>query len=360
MSWAKSGSDAIRSKWIPHPKFQQAESETLAALLTADPGELIALVGASRVGKSTLIKRVCNAVVGDAVAAPGAMPVVTLVVENNGRNGQLTSKSVAESALIAVQHPIFGQDNPDDPTSIDRIRLIDRTSEATLRTAFEEALKHRRTKYLILDEVHHLLYAWGGRDTAEAMLDSLKCMAARRGIVLILVSAYPILDLFLALPHLIGRKLQIHFERYREDSEKDLLTFDRILLEYSNHLCFSGSNSLRDWNGYLHEGSLGCVGLLRAWIRDALNRAWVSGAAELKREHFEHSRKSDLELQSLAAEIHLGETALRRAEGTAKAATDVPGDGVEVAPKKRRKRGRPFTANPQRFPVGQRRGGYGK
>ena len=232
------------------------------------------------------------------------------------------------------------------------MRKIERTPEAVLRTAFENALRFRGTKYLIIDEAHHLLYARGGIETAAAMLDSLKCLAARTQVVLILVAAYPVIRLLSMLPHLSGRKLQIHFPRYRANTESDVFEFDRILLQYSQLLRFAGSQSLRDWNDFLYSGSLGCIGLLRRWLRSALTKAWIVNAAVISREHFESSRMSDLDLESLLREITIGEESLCSALVTP-VAIEQPGEPTKEGEKRRR--GRPFAANPRRFVVTERR-----
>jgi energy-coupling factor transporter ATP-binding protein EcfA2 len=356
MSWAKEASDIIRAQQIPHPKFRQAESEALAALLTADAGEVVCIVGPSRVGKSHLVSRIGKVLIGD---QPGgdSMPLVSITLENNSTHGSLSSKSFTVAALQAVRHPMFGLEKPGDVWSVERMRLVERTPEGVLRTAFENALRFRGTRYVVVDEAHHLLYARGGVTAAAALLDSLKCLAANTKVVLILVGAYPLLSLLLQSPHLIGRKLQTHFPRYRADVKADVLAFDRILVEYSKSLRFSGSQSLRDWNAYLHEGSLGCLGLARAWIRDALNQAWLRADPTLRVDHFEASRKSASDLQSLISEINAGEDLIRPTDlSVSQSRRDSVTPQVE-APKKRR---RPFTANPRRFGVRERRSPHGK
>lgn len=358
MSWAKIASDAIRQMWIPHPKYRQAESDAFAALVTADPGEVICIVGPSRVGKSSLVTRISESLMGGSMSSEDRMPLVSLVLENNSTHGLLSSKSFTIAALQAVRHPMFGLDKPDDLWSLERMHRVERTPEGVLRTAFENALRYRGTKYLVVDEAHHFLYARGGLPAAAALLDSLKCLAASTGVVLILVGAYPLLDLLFHLPHLIGRKLQTHLPRYRADNRDDVVNFDRILIEYSKPLRFEGALSLRTWNEYLHEGSHGCIGLLRGWIRDALNRAWLADVPVLSMEHFETTRKTPSDLQSLAAEIRLGEERLGYgvpAGASSPTSTTVPRKTVQT-----RERNKPFTANPRRFTVDERRDPHGK
>lgn len=172
----------------------------------------------------------------------------------------------------------------------------------------------------------------------------------------IFVKSDRLLDLLHQLPHLIGRKLQTHLPRYRADVEADVVSFDRILLEYSRSLRFDGVSSLRAWNDYLHEGSHGCIGLLRGWIRDALNHAWLSDAPALAKEHLKASRKTVADLQSLAAEIRLGEERLGYCTTTASIAPLT--QPTKASERKRRKR--PFVANPRRFGVDQPRSVDGK
>ncbi len=354
MSWAKSASDAIRTQWIPHPKFQAAEAQSLAALITADPGEVLVVLGPSRIGKSSLVKRMKSSLVGD-LADDGSMPIVSMVLENASTQGTLLSSSSIKSALEAVSHPMFGMNLPDDPWGLQRMMKYQRVQESTLRTAFENALKYRQVKYVFIDEAHHLSYSKGGIDAGVAILDSLKCLAARTGVVLVLVGGYQLLSMVRRQPHLIGRKLQTHFGRYRMDMEEDVLNFERILLQYSKHLRLEDS-SLRMWNEYLYKGSLGCIGLLRGWLRDALNEAWISGAEVLTREHLDASRKADAELEVLLADILVGEAALLEVSADRSVAAHPP----HLPGATRKARPKPFTANPRRFPVADRRDPRGR
>src|SRR5262245_10147622 len=115
--------------------------------------------------------------------------------------------------------------------------------------------------------------------------------------------AYPLLDVVRLSPHLIGRKHNIHFPRYRPIPE-DLVAFEEILEAYSQYLQLpKGISSLRDWREPLYEGSLGCIGLLEGWLREALALAMAREALSLTVEHLMSTRKSDSDLAELAREI---------------------------------------------------------
>jgi hypothetical protein len=164
----------------------------------------------------------------------------------------------------------------------------------------------------------------------------------------VLVGTYQLLPILQRSPHLIGRTLSVNFPRYREDVREDIVAFDQILEAYSQHFQFCGETTLRVWNEYLYRGSLGCLGLLRAWILTALTRVQSTGDSALRLRHFERTRKSDADLESIAAEIREGE---KLCAGTSFVENSKP-QPLVVAKAEKSKASRPFRAKPRRNSVG--------
>lgn len=351
MHWAYAAIDEIKVMRISHRNYERALSETFAALVASAPGEVVCLTGPSRVGKSRLADDLSRLIVGNhSPLSNGLMPVVTVLASNCTNRGIFRTKDFAVHCLEAIQQPIYGVTRPDDPWDMARFRLLDNTAESTLSGAFIKALKIRGTIYLFIDEAQHVRYALGGDLEAAAILDSWKSFAAKAKVVLVVIGAYPLIDVLRECPHLLGRKHQIHFPRYGM-TEEDLLVFDQILDAYSKVIRLpAGVLSLRDWNDLLHLDSLGCIGLLEGWLRGALAAAHAQNAEFLTKDHLLASRKTLGDLRVIAAEIAAGEEALKpRGDGQ-----DEPPPAPNAPASTNRRHHKPFRRNPRRYRFGGR------
>lgn len=348
--WVKDSIDAIKQMRIPHRNYERCLSEALAALVAAEPGEVISIVGPSRVGKSRLGAELMRLILGrDADPDGDAMPVVSILATNCTNRGIFRTKDFAVHCLEAIRHPIYGVSRPDDPWNIARMRLIENTAESTLSDAFKEGLMHRKSRYLVIDESQHVQYALSGDPEAAAILDSWKSMAAKAGVVLVLIGAYPLVHVLRLSPHLLGRKHEVHFPRYTLCDE-DLVAFDQILSVYSSVIRLPPTvKSLRDWNHILYPDSLGCIGLLNRGLRHGLAKAHAENAEFLTQDHILAARRSVGDLSEIAAEIVDGELALKQDNSEFE-------DNVRVAesPAHPRRPHKPFKRKPRRYRIGGR------
>lgn len=353
MHWTEESIGNIRGKRIPHRNYERALSDGMAALVSAAPSEVVCITGPSRVGKSRLAGELTELIAGkEPIRSDGSMPVVNLEAANCSVRGQFSTKSFTVRALEAIRHPIYGPCSSDTAWDTRRYQLLERTAEGILRPAFEFGLKHRRTRYLFIDEAQHIIYAPGGAPAAAAILDSWKCLAATTQTVLVLIGAYPLLDVLKLCPHLLGRKHQIHLPRYYSTRD-DLLVFESILDGYTQLIRLPPDvGSLRRWNKLLYDDSFGCLGLLELWLRAALAVTRSRGEDVLTKDHLLAARRPLVERRGLAAEIEQGERALMvDGDGTAPCPSAVDTPAKDAKPQTRPK---PFQKRPRRYSVGGR------
>ena len=308
---------AIAQRRVEHRNWLNAESAAFALLVAAKCGEVVNLIGPSRGGKTSLTRHLCGVIAppneATDVASPDRlMPAAYLLASNASTNGRFSSKSFTMQGLDALEHPIYSRAARGEFYAR-RARGLDRTPEGQLRSAFIEALYHRQVRYLFIDELQHVRYAPGGDKAAAAILDSMKCLAEESGVILVLVGAYPILNVLSLSPHMEGRTHQVHLPRYRE-TEDDIRAFNGLLEGYNDVVPLASSvASLRDWTEVLFRGSLGCVGLLEMWLRDAVASLGADGRLNLA--HLERHRRSKHVLERLAREIADGEQLLASVGG---------------------------------------------
>jgi hypothetical protein len=337
---------------IKHRNWLLALTETFSVLSCASPGEVVSIVGPSRAGKSLLIRKVVEMMFGDnRFAVTGFMDAIVVEAVNAGPHGSFSTKAFTQRMLEAVKHPLFtikGKGLDD----IIAMQKMDRATEATLRIALENAMRERQVQFLFIDEAQHIRYASKDAQAAHAYMDSLKCLAQTTGVVLVLVGAYPILDMLKNSPHLLGRNHQVHFPRYRVNPE-DILAFGEILSKYSEMLNLAPSvEDLMVLAEDLYEGSFGCIGLLKAWLKRVDSIASFQNIP-ITRELLMAKRLSDMDLAEIGSEIQQGEKSLRRSSlsGREEVKPKASSSGVKKKPK-----AKPFQKKPVRYKSGNRTG----
>lgn len=343
--WQILAAKTILTLRVEHRNYMRALDDLCAQIQVAAPGEVIVLVGPSRVGK---LRVLMDALAQLLRANPGRdddMPFVYIETQNASKDGDLSTKDFMHTSCVAIRHPIYGVPRPDDPHGQKFDALIESTSQTTLRRAFEFYLPIRKTRYIVMDEAHHFAYVRGGKENAAKVLDSLKCLANKTGCVLILVGSYQLLPLLALAPHLLGRELAQEFPRYRDDDEGDLLVFEGILDEYSKHFKFeNATENLRQWNDLLYAHSFGCIGHLSKWLRAALARMASRQIEFITRDVLLATRLPEMQQASILAEILQGEKDM--AHDRASKQSSAPPQ--EEKPKTRAGKNRPFVAKPRR------------
>ena len=353
--WSDAAIDRIKHAQIDHRVFNVTTRQLATLCKACKGGECIALTGPSRAGKSKLIENMANRLNPPTVAELMChRPVVNLSCRNRGDNGLFTTKDFYIEALERVNHPFYTLDSHDLQINYDTLRRRAKDTDRLLSYSLEYALQTLGVRYLVIDETQHLLYARGGSQGALRILEMLKTLAEQLQCVLVLVGAYPILQVLHLSPHLIGREFLIEMPRYKSDVQVDLEEFEALLEWYTEGIRFEHSVvGLRDWNLLLYEQSYGVVGNLSARLRDALARMQAVGDDQLSLRHVLGTRKPQWDLKQVKYEIDVGEQYLQQDQSSASSAhtakTGTSNDSV-----KSRQRRKPYETNPVRRPSGGR------
>jgi len=365
MDWIDEAIRYILNTKINHRNWLNALYEALAVLSASEPGEILSIVGPNRVGKSKILDALLKFLIGeDSILLPGFVPYAKIVLANKTRQGFTDTKQFWIDALESIKHPFYGVNSPADKWGLERLRLLNNSSASTLQRVFEEAIDPMKIRYIVIDEIQHILRFYGGEKAAAFFLDDLKSIAQIKNLGLIVAGTYPTLEAMKLTNHAVGREYCVHFPRY-QTTKDDIAIFNKILSLYSKVLHFEpGVNSLLEWNEYLYKGSIGCVGLLSKWLRSALAIAKSRNDSVLRIEHLEHTIRSIEKLSSLESEILVGEEALVKPRFSAKdsmhndvqfsesfesESADKKRTGKEKSSKK--KKAKPFKTKPARYPV---------
>lgn len=324
--------------------------------------KMVLVIGPPRVGKTTLIRLLKEALRLRAEKRTsenqGYVPFVSITLESRGR---LDWKRYYRAILEAL----------DDPFPKSRSRA----TEAELQAAVEKALFHRGVEVIIVDEAQHLAKAARG-STQQDQLDQLKYFENKLGVSHVLVGTYEMRPFRRVNAQIACRTVDVHFSRYDARNEIDRALFQSAVWAFQRQLPVTKEPPLvqKHWQ-YLYARSLGCIGILKRHLNDALALALSEGAPTVTMDHLKRTAlakdKLDLELTTIllgeidfaqaepkdadtALLISLGVLAIpsptKQQEGHSKEGEDPKQDGG--APPKPGQKRLPGEQNPRRYRIG--------
>ena len=265
---------------------------------------MVLVMGPPRVGKSTMIKTVLEELAKRAKKRmkedPGYVPYVYITLESSSH---FDWKSYYVAILQALNDPF--------------LERWQSASERALREAVENALKYRQVEVIFVDEAQHLAKAARG-STQQDQLDQLKYFENKLGVSHVLVGTYDMRPFRRVNAQLACRTVDVHFSRYNATIQRDLELFTSALWAFQRQLPVTVEPLLHEKHAeFLYARSLGCIGLVKQILDEALALALDEKADTVTEDHLKRAAhaalakdKLDLELKA----ILLGEEDFARAE----------------------------------------------
>ena len=186
-----------------------------------------------------------------------------------------------------------------------------------LREVAEQALIRARVKAVFADEGHRLMQG-DGRHSVDAQLEWLKSLTNRTNVVHVLAGPYALFGFRNTSGQLARRGRDLHFPRYHVTSPQERQEFAgavQYLLERVPLTC-DVEALLTRWRWFA-EGSVGCIGVLKDWLVDAVTTTLVQGGTSLTEEVLTRTIPHPAKRVSLEMEARAGERqiALHDSEG---------------------------------------------
>ena len=182
-------------------------------------------------------------------------------------------------------------------------------STAELRRFAIGSLRQHKTAALLIDEAQHMGRVASGRGFL-AQLDVLKSLADETGALVGLIGTYDLPSLIELNGQLARRSEMFHLGRYGPNDDADRQEFANIVAALARYLPLPQSSELMDRLGFLYEGSLGLVGVLKPWLDRALARALERKAGSLSEADLQATRLGSNARLRIAEEIHAYESTL--------------------------------------------------
>lgn len=347
-----------------HPIALTTFRALMASLGAEASPQVIIFTGPTGVGKTTLTRAVCNRLLqryhDQMVAEKDFVPVVTISAVPP--NGSTFSWKDFYIRLLTGQHeplvdrklwlPSQGMLLPDHPLGG---RPLEQSVADSLRRAVEEYCRRRRTKFLIIDEAHHLLLV-NGLQRLECQFECLKSFTIQTGVTILLTGTYRLLDILEQSGQLTRRSQVVNYPRYDLRRAKDREAFRTILVNLETKLSEHVPARLEANAEYFYLKCAGCVGILKDWLARCLEHAITENAPVIDAKFADRFALKNRGLVTIVEEACMGEAKL--ADVGDDRLLDLLNNGVLLSrgemslPNKPR---RPGQRNPKRDPVGEAR-----
>lgn len=149
------------------------------------------------------------------------------------------------------------------------------TSDA-LRRSLEKCIRNRKTKFLIIDEAHHILMV-NDRSRLEYQFELLKSLTIETDVTIVLVGTYHLLDIRDYSGQLVRRSEIIPMYRYDLNIQEHADVFASTLAVLQSKLPLKNMPNLTDDAKYFFIKSAGCIGILKDWLTRCLGQALEQG-----------------------------------------------------------------------------------
>lgn len=350
------------SKVVAHPSIVHAHTLLMSALRHPMDGQIVMVIGAPGVGKTTVRKAMVRDLTTQFLAQPerhpGHLPVAGIELEAFG-GGNFKWKQTRQALLRALHEPQVDKKVWYSTTMEGEHAVLQRSTRLSsddLGELLLTVLAQRQPQALWFDEGQHLIKVAGARGLLD-QLDVLKSLANRSCIPTVLFGTYEMNVLLGLSPQLDRRIFRIHIPRYHATKPADVAAFQQVLFGLQKHLPFPEEPHLvEDWE-YFFTGSLGCVGILKDWLYQAAGAAFDANERTLTRSMCETWAKEVDVLVDMLQRITSGETQFVQGHSTTELRTLL---GLEVTskatssaarPQPLKRKSRPGTRNPARDKV---------
>ncbi|MBR8838552.1 MAG: AAA family ATPase [Stigonema ocellatum SAG 48.90 = DSM 106950] len=299
---------------MAHPRLEEAFN--YLKLLVSNSGEsrVIFIYGPTGVGKTTLRllveKWLIEMALPDLEGDPGRLPFASVeaVVQ---KSGLFNSKDHIKRCLVALNEPLIDHKINYGTRGIYRgnngqIVIESKVIETDLGWALEQALMHRKPKIFFIDEAHHMLMLASGHKLTD-LPEAIKSLANRTRVLHGLIGTYELLTLHDIGDQLSRRSVYVHFPRYHVDNTQDREIWNSVVWGFQLRMPLPIQPDLTSRWDYCYERSLGCVGILKNWFRNALFDAMSESADTIELKHLERRALSVAQCRNILKKIKEGE-----------------------------------------------------
>jgi energy-coupling factor transporter ATP-binding protein EcfA2 len=354
----------FKGKIIGHPLLKRAFGRIME--LIEEPGdvEVVAVIGPTGVGKSTLLRRVKQAIWEQNAAAmqadPGLIPVIA-VNANAPETGSFSWRQMHLDILVELKEPacdwqVALKDRHHGKPGVVRLSSL---THIELKARVDSGFRHRSVKVLLVDEAQLLGKMASGRRLLD-QTDTVRALAKSTGAFIVLLGTYDLIPLLGLNGQMARRIASVHLPRYRCDEPTEWRDFQTAIRSFESEMQLPIAPDLVRSSQMLYRGSVGCVGILKSWLTGAYRKVLRSGGSALTKEVLQSTCLPTSSLRKITQEIVEGERHWARSHAEARELDGLlglsclgPAEAKQVEPQPATQRSVPVgVRNPTRDPIG--------
>lgn len=309
---------------MAHPLLDKAFEALKPLIRHCGETQLILILGPTGVGKTKLRQLAEKWIIEELWKSiqtnPGYIAVASVEAVLQ-KSGLFNAKDHLKRCLYALHEPEvfiknkinYGVDGV-YRTEEGRLAIKSRILETDLGWALEQALNHRHPQIFFIDEAHHMLAVTNGRKLTEVP-EAIKSLANRTGVLHGLIGTYRMLDLHDIGDQLSRRSIYLHLPRYDAKYSEDIQDWQSIIWNFQTQIPIKDEPDFESHWEYLYARSLGCVGILKNWTRNAFADAMEEDANTVTLKHLEQRALSVGQCKNILKKIKEGEERYAQIEG---------------------------------------------